>query len=49
MVCAYLIPHPSGLLLFDTGIGEGDAEAEATYRPVRRPLAEALHRESRDA
>jgi N-acyl homoserine lactone hydrolase len=44
VVCAYLIPHPDGLLLFDTGIGEGDAEAEAMYRPVRRPLAEALHR-----
>jgi N-acyl homoserine lactone hydrolase len=44
VVCAYLIRHPQGLLLFDTGIGEGHAEAEAMYRPVRRPLVEALHK-----
>jgi N-acyl homoserine lactone hydrolase len=42
VVVAYLVNHPDGLLLFDTGIGEGHAEAEETYRPVRRPLPEAL-------
>jgi glyoxylase-like metal-dependent hydrolase (beta-lactamase superfamily II) len=39
---AYLVRHPAGVLLFDTGIGAVDAETEAHYRPVRRPLAEAL-------
>jgi glyoxylase-like metal-dependent hydrolase (beta-lactamase superfamily II) len=42
VVCAYLIRHPEGFLLFDTGIGEGHPRAEVTYRPVRRPLDEAL-------
>ncbi|MGA5408540.1 N-acyl homoserine lactonase family protein [Streptomyces lavendulocolor] len=41
-VLAYLVRHREGLLLFDTGIGEGDAEAEARYRPRRRDLKEAL-------
>jgi len=38
----YALRHPEGLLLFDTGIGEGDAEVDAHYRPVRRSLADAL-------
>ncbi|MGA4958987.1 N-acyl homoserine lactonase family protein [Streptomyces lavendulocolor] len=41
-VLAYLVRHREGLLLFDTGIGEGDAAAEARYRPRRRGLKEAL-------
>ncbi|MFJ2862370.1 N-acyl homoserine lactonase family protein [Kitasatospora sp. NPDC087314] len=41
-VLAYLVRRPEGLLLFDTGIGAGDPETEAHYRPVRRPLPEAL-------
>ncbi|MFE2407197.1 N-acyl homoserine lactonase family protein [Kitasatospora sp. NPDC059408] len=41
-VLAYLVRRPEGLLLFDTGIGGGDPETEAHYRPVRRPLPEAL-------
>lgn len=41
-VCAYLVLHPDGPVLFDTGIGEGDDEMEATYQPVRRPLRAAL-------
>ncbi|MFJ2191795.1 N-acyl homoserine lactonase family protein [Kitasatospora sp. NPDC087861] len=41
-VLAYLVHRPEGLLLFDTGIGAGDPETEAHYRPVRRPLPEAL-------
>jgi glyoxylase-like metal-dependent hydrolase (beta-lactamase superfamily II) len=41
-VCAYVIDHPDGPILFDTGIGEGHAEAEETYHPVRFPLSEAL-------
>ncbi|GAA1401936.1 MBL fold metallo-hydrolase [Kitasatospora putterlickiae] len=41
-VLAYLVRRPEGLLLFDTGLGEGDPEADAHYRPVRRPLTAAL-------
>ncbi|MGW2371285.1 N-acyl homoserine lactonase family protein [Kitasatospora sp. NPDC001683] len=41
-VFAYLVRGPEGLLLFDTGIGAGSPETEAHYRPVRRPLPEAL-------
>jgi N-acyl homoserine lactone hydrolase len=43
VVLAYLIRHPGGLVLFDTGIGEGHEEAERTYHPIRRrSLPEAL-------
>ncbi len=42
VVVAYLIEHPAGLLLFDTGVGEGHAEVEARYHPVRRSLDGAL-------
>jgi len=41
-VLGYVIEHSAGLLLFDTGLGEGDAEVDAHYRPVRRPLPDAL-------
>ncbi|MEU7569070.1 MBL fold metallo-hydrolase [Streptomyces fradiae] len=41
-VLAYLVRHEAGLLLFDTGVGAGDPEAEARYRPRRRDLREAL-------
>ncbi|WP_031064899.1 N-acyl homoserine lactonase family protein [Streptomyces sp. NRRL WC-3742] len=41
-VLAYLVRRPEGLLLFDTGIGAGEPETEAHYRPSRRPLPEAL-------
>ena len=42
-VLGYVIQHSAGLLLFDTGLGEGDAQLDAHYRPVRRPLPDALH------
>jgi glyoxylase-like metal-dependent hydrolase (beta-lactamase superfamily II) len=42
VVAAYLIRHPRGLFLFDTGIGEGLPVVEETYRPVRRSLPAAL-------
>ena len=42
VVLGYLVPHPHGLLLFDTGIGAVDPDTEARYRPRRRPLPEAL-------
>lgn len=41
-VLGYLVRHPRGLLLFDTGIGTGDPGTEAHYRPRRRPLPAAL-------
>ncbi|MER7703616.1 MBL fold metallo-hydrolase [Kitasatospora sp. NPDC097605] len=40
-VPAYPVRRPEGLLLLDTGLGEGDPEADAHYRPVRRPLTAA--------
>jgi len=43
LVLGYLVAHPEGPLLFDTGLGQTDAETEGHYRPRRRPLAEALH------
>jgi N-acyl homoserine lactone hydrolase len=41
-VYGYLVRRDEGLLLFDTGIGAGEPETEAHYRPRRRPLADAL-------
>ena len=41
-VLGYAVEHSAGLLLFDTGLGEGDPEVEAHYRPLRRPLPVAL-------
>lgn len=41
-VCGYLIDHPGGLVLFDSGLGEGPPEIETFYRPVRHSLARAL-------
>jgi N-acyl homoserine lactone hydrolase len=42
-VLGYLIDHPAGRLLVDTGMG-AHPEVDAHYRPVRIPLAEALSR-----
>ena len=41
-VYAYAVPHASGLVLLDTGIGAADEETEGWYRPRRFPLAVAL-------
>jgi N-acyl homoserine lactone hydrolase len=41
-VYAYAVPHASGLVLLDTGIGAADEETEAWYRPQRLDLAAAL-------
>jgi N-acyl homoserine lactone hydrolase len=44
VVAAYVIRNQDGLLLFDTGIGEGHEDAERRYHPtVRVPLRDALH------
>ena len=42
IVLAYVVRHPDGVLLFDTGLGQADEETEAWYRPSRVPLAAAL-------
>ena len=41
-VYGYLVRHDRGLLLLDTGMGEGDRETEAWYQPRRIPLPQAL-------
>ncbi len=41
-VLAYLVLHPSGRLLFDTGFAE-DPAIDEIYHPVRRSLDDALH------
>ncbi len=37
----YVVDHPDGLVLLDTGMGK-DPDVDAHYRPTRRPLAAAL-------
>jgi N-acyl homoserine lactone hydrolase len=37
----YVVRHPSGVVLFDTGIGQSD-RVDAHYQPRRRALAAAL-------
>jgi glyoxylase-like metal-dependent hydrolase (beta-lactamase superfamily II) len=41
-VFAYAVPHDSGLVLLDTGIGAADEATEAWYRPQRVDLNAAL-------
>ena len=41
-VYGYLVRHEHGLVLLDTGIGEGDEETDAWYRPRRLALPQAL-------
>jgi N-acyl homoserine lactone hydrolase len=36
VVCAYLVRFGDQILLFDTGIGVGHAETEATFGPIHR-------------
>ena len=40
-VLGYLVEHPDGVLLLDTGMGE-DPGVDEHYRPRRRPLPRAL-------
>ncbi len=42
VVCGYLIDHPEGPVLLDTGIAEGHEETEELYHPVRRSLDAGL-------
>jgi N-acyl homoserine lactone hydrolase len=41
-VLAFAIRHPEGIVLVDTGIGEGNEWIEANYQPRARDLREAL-------
>jgi N-acyl homoserine lactone hydrolase len=41
-VLGYLIEHPAGLLLVDTGMGGDDPDVEEHYQPRRIPLPAAL-------
>jgi N-acyl homoserine lactone hydrolase len=41
-VYAYLIEHPDGLILVDTGVGTGNELIDALYRPEHHDLAEAI-------
>jgi glyoxylase-like metal-dependent hydrolase (beta-lactamase superfamily II) len=38
VVCAYLLRHPRGLFLWDTGLAKADAETEEHYHPVTWPV-----------
>jgi N-acyl homoserine lactone hydrolase len=41
-VLGYLVRHPDGLVLFDTGLGSPDPETAAHYQLAPRPFAAAL-------
>ena len=41
-VYAYLILHPDGPVLVDTGVGSGHDGIKQMYRPIGRPLEDAL-------
>ena len=41
-VYGFVVSHPAGAVVVDTGIGEGQPAIEALYRPLRIPLAEHL-------
>jgi glyoxylase-like metal-dependent hydrolase (beta-lactamase superfamily II) len=42
-VCGYVVRHPGGTLLFDTGISPFDDETRERYHPRIRSVEEALH------
>ncbi len=42
VVMGYAVVHSDGLLLFDTGIGFGDPDIEAAYRPTVRSVPALL-------
>src|SRR5213593_2318180 len=48
-VLAFAIRHPEGLVLVDTGIGEGNAWIDENYRPRRREVRDALAAAALDA
>ena len=48
VVLGFAIRHSSGILLIDTGIGEGNDWIDENYRPVRRAVRDALAAASLD-
>src|SRR3989442_7371970 len=48
-VLGFAIRHPNGIVLVDTGIGEGNAWIDENYRPRRRDVREALAAAGLDA
>jgi glyoxylase-like metal-dependent hydrolase (beta-lactamase superfamily II) len=42
VVAVYLVPYGDRMLLFDSGIGEGDPAVDELYQVVRRPFLPAL-------
>ena len=42
VVLGYVVRHPEGVIVFDTGIGAADPETEQWYEPDRVPLVRAL-------
>ena len=48
-VLAFAIRHPNGIVLVDTGIGEGNAWVDENYRPRVRDVREALSGAKLDA
>src|SRR5919202_4318216 len=45
VVVAYVIRHPDGIVLFDTGIGLGGSERDERYHPRPRPIQDVLAEE----
>ena len=45
VVVAYLVRHPDGLVLFDTGLGLGESELDRRYHPRPRPIEDVLGEE----
>ena len=43
VVIGYAVRHPDGVFLFDTGFGSGNAELDAMYHPVPRPIRQVLY------
>jgi N-acyl homoserine lactone hydrolase len=41
-VCGYLVEHPAGRILFDTGFSPIDAPIRQRFRPRARPVEQAL-------
>jgi len=43
VVMGYAVRYPGQTFLFDTGFGSGNAELDARYHPVVRPIGEVLY------
>ena len=48
VVMGYAVVHPDGVVLFDTGVGFGDPDIEAAYRPTVRSVVATLRERSID-